>query len=130
MSVTCGGSVVFSEYFGFLHQYNWPPRYNWNIIESGVKLYNTNPYNYLELMNPTFLFTSIYRWYPHTNLYALNGVGNMLIKAFPITFWGLPANKSCKPLVIFTILKYVEKMCHHPNLENFCMEEYSFKLFN
>ena len=20
-----------------LHQYNWPPRYNWNIVESGVK---------------------------------------------------------------------------------------------
>jgi hypothetical protein len=22
---------------GFLHQYNWPPRYNWNIVASGVK---------------------------------------------------------------------------------------------
>jgi len=22
---------------GFLHQSNWPPRYNWNIVESGVK---------------------------------------------------------------------------------------------
>ena len=30
-------SVVFSGYTGFLHQYNWPPLYNWNIIESGVK---------------------------------------------------------------------------------------------
>jgi hypothetical protein len=26
--------VVFSEYSGFLH---WPPRYNWNIVECGVK---------------------------------------------------------------------------------------------
>ena len=25
------------EYSCFLHQYNWPPRYNWNIVESGVK---------------------------------------------------------------------------------------------
>jgi hypothetical protein len=30
-------SVVFSGYTGFLHQKNWPPWYNWNIAESGVK---------------------------------------------------------------------------------------------
>jgi hypothetical protein len=29
--------MVFSWYSGFLHQWNWPPRYNWNIVESGVK---------------------------------------------------------------------------------------------
>jgi hypothetical protein len=29
-SVTCGRSVVFSWYFGFLQQY-WPSWYNWNI---------------------------------------------------------------------------------------------------
>jgi hypothetical protein len=29
--------VVFSGYSGFLHQQNWMPRYNWNIVESGVK---------------------------------------------------------------------------------------------
>ena len=27
----------------FLHQKNWPPRYNWNIVESGVKHHNPNP---------------------------------------------------------------------------------------
>ena len=26
---------------GFLHQYNWPPRYNWNIVESGAKQHNS-----------------------------------------------------------------------------------------
>ena len=26
---------------GFLHQKNWPPRYNWNIVESGVKQHQT-----------------------------------------------------------------------------------------
>ena len=26
----------------FLHQSNWPPRYNWNIVESGVKHHKTN----------------------------------------------------------------------------------------
>ena len=29
--------VVFSGYSGYLHQWNWLPRYNWNIVESGVK---------------------------------------------------------------------------------------------
>jgi hypothetical protein len=37
MSVTCDRSVVFSRYSGFLHQENWSPWYNWNIVESGVK---------------------------------------------------------------------------------------------
>ena len=37
VSVTWGRSVVFYVYSGFPHQYNWPPRYSWNIIESGVK---------------------------------------------------------------------------------------------
>ena len=35
-SVTCDRLVVFSRSSGFLHQLNWPPRYNWNIVESGV----------------------------------------------------------------------------------------------
>jgi hypothetical protein len=30
--------VTFSEYSGFLHQYNW------NIVESGIKHHNPNPY--------------------------------------------------------------------------------------
>ena len=42
MSVNCGSSMVFSGYFHFPHQ-NWPPRYNWNIVESGVKHHNPNP---------------------------------------------------------------------------------------
>ena len=27
---------VFFGYSGFLQQYNWPPRYSWNIVESGA----------------------------------------------------------------------------------------------
>ena len=34
LSVTWDRLVVF---FGFLHQLNWPPQYNWNIVESGIK---------------------------------------------------------------------------------------------
>jgi hypothetical protein len=41
--VTCNRWVVFSGYSRFLHQLNWPPRYNWNIVESGVKHQNPNP---------------------------------------------------------------------------------------
>ena len=32
----------FLGYSGVLHTYNWPPRYNWNIFESGVKHNNHN----------------------------------------------------------------------------------------
>jgi hypothetical protein len=28
---------------GFIHQYNWPPRYYWNVVEKGVKHHNPNP---------------------------------------------------------------------------------------
>ena len=37
MSVTCSRSVVLSGYSSFLTQWNWLPRYNWNIVESGIK---------------------------------------------------------------------------------------------
>ena len=40
LSVTCDRSVDFSKCSDFLLQYNWPPRYNWNIVESGVKHHN------------------------------------------------------------------------------------------
>jgi len=40
--VICGRSVVFSGYSGFHHQWNWPQRYNWSIVESGGKHHNTN----------------------------------------------------------------------------------------
>ena len=36
-------SVHFSGYSGFLHQYHWMPRYNWKIVQSGVKHHNLNP---------------------------------------------------------------------------------------
>jgi hypothetical protein len=29
-------------YSGFLHQQNWLPQYNWNIVESGIKHHNPN----------------------------------------------------------------------------------------
>jgi len=43
LSVTSDRSVVFFRSSGFLQQYNWPLRYNWNIVESGTKHHNSNP---------------------------------------------------------------------------------------
>ena len=43
LSMICGRSEVFLGTIGFLHQKNWPPRYNWNIIESDVKHHNHSP---------------------------------------------------------------------------------------
>jgi hypothetical protein len=31
------GGLLSPGYSWVLHQYNWPPRYNWNIVDSGVK---------------------------------------------------------------------------------------------
>ena len=38
---------VFSWYSDVLHQWNWPPRYSWTIVESGVKhnKHNLNHYS-------------------------------------------------------------------------------------
>ena len=35
-------SVVFFGYCSFLHQSYWPPRYNWNIVENGIKHHKPN----------------------------------------------------------------------------------------
>ena len=42
LSMTCDRSVVFTSSSSFLHQWNWPPRYNWNIVESGIEHHQTN----------------------------------------------------------------------------------------
>jgi len=42
LSVTCDRSVVFSGSTGFLYHLNWPPRYYWNVVESGVKHHRIN----------------------------------------------------------------------------------------
>jgi len=43
LSVTCDRSVVFYGYSRFPSPINWPPRYNWNIVERYVRHYNSNP---------------------------------------------------------------------------------------
>jgi hypothetical protein len=46
VSVTCDRLVVFSGSYGFLHQSNWPPRYNWNIVNMAL--------NTITLLYPTW----------------------------------------------------------------------------
>ena len=41
---------------GFIHQLNWPPRYNWNIVESGIK--HHKPTNRLFFILFVFLYFS------------------------------------------------------------------------
>ena len=43
LSVSYDRSVIFSGYYGFIHQYNRPARYNWNFVESGVKHHTPSP---------------------------------------------------------------------------------------
>ena len=43
VSVTCNRLLVFSGCSCFLHQENWPPRYSWNIAESGIKQHSLTP---------------------------------------------------------------------------------------
>ena len=42
LSVTGDRTMDFSKCSDFLLQYNWPPRYNWNIVDSGIKHHNPN----------------------------------------------------------------------------------------
>jgi hypothetical protein len=62
LSVTCDRSVFFSGSSDFLHQQNWPPRYDWNIVESGVKHHNPNPLrNVIRLCNFHIRCTMLHR---------------------------------------------------------------------
>ena len=57
LPVTCERSVDFSRYSGFLHQWNWLQRYNWNIVESGVKHYTPLPFFTWRLLIALLVFS-------------------------------------------------------------------------
>jgi hypothetical protein len=48
-NVSCESGPFF-RHSGFLHQQNWPPWYNWNIAESGIKHHNHTLTNILKLL--------------------------------------------------------------------------------
>ena len=60
LSVTCDRSVVLSGSSGFLHQYNWPLRYNWNIVESGVRHHKKNQRNATLLFGHEYININIF----------------------------------------------------------------------
>jgi hypothetical protein len=66
--------VVFSVSPGFLHQYNWLPRYNCNIVESGVKHHRRKKQT--KLRN-TDHFQHLYVRVCHNNLKGWNFVNFM-----------------------------------------------------
>ena len=39
--------LFFFWYYGFLHQPSWPLRYNWNVVESGIKRHKPKPKPYV-----------------------------------------------------------------------------------
>ena len=53
---TCGRLVVFSGDTSFFHQYNWPPRYSWNIVESGIPPWN-QPTKVINSHEPINIYT-------------------------------------------------------------------------
>ena len=59
LSVACDKSVVFSRYSGSLHQYNWTPRYNWNIVERGAKHHNPQ-FGFRSIIEVSFTLSIFY----------------------------------------------------------------------
>jgi len=86
LSVTCDRSVVFS---GFLHQYNWLPRYTSTIVESGIKHHkHTHTISIVMVtvnqMKP--IFTVFY--FDDLHIWKLTGLECFLCGSLPISyFW-------------------------------------------
>ena len=67
--MTCDSSVVFS---GFFDQWTLPPRYNWNIVDSGAKHHNPNPER---------LYEMIREWDNRaTDIFSVTGLESGLVK--------------------------------------------------
>ena len=52
---------------------NWPPRYNWNVVESGIKHHNSNLFSYT-FTRDAALFTDVYisRKYRYIPILSIN----------------------------------------------------------
>ena len=73
--------VLFSGYFSFLHQLNWPPRYNWNIVESGIKHHKPQPTKYNLVL---FFYLFWWEWISQSNI---------TLKAKPM-MWDINSSKT------------------------------------
>ena len=69
--VTCEKTVAFSGFSGFLHQWNCPPRYNWNIVESTLNTTNLNHplLTFIILYIPIYITLDTYFVYQFTEFY-------------------------------------------------------------
>jgi hypothetical protein len=93
--VTCDRSVDFSSFY---HQYNWPPRYNWNIVESGwtklrlkelsIQWNNSNEFKVMTLDCMFIYILYSFMWYFFwTNFSFLTLQVMDKLKYSPLTLW-------------------------------------------
>ena len=91
---TCDRSVDFSRYSNFLQQYNWLPRYSWNIVQRGVKhhkhdlllaFFTVQMYRHKKSNIDVF---GSFQLYEHKRLYiGIFTIGNCLLNLIPYLFY-------------------------------------------
>ena len=107
VSVTCGRSVVFSGYTGFLHQENWPPRYNWNIV--GVKHHKPPTTNTIS---------------PHLSWCNTNKIKN-LFSLYHAFLWSFVSPFILQLLILIKVA-YEPKLCYNINIGGISFNSYMF----
>ena len=101
LSVTSGRSVVFSG-FSPSTKKNWPPWYNWNIVESGVKHHKPTNQTYIMFVNSikiSYIFITT-----HITSYIIIMQFNCTVNAF---FY----NNVLMPFITCTSTKYTLNTC-------------------
>ena len=95
-----------SVYSGFLHQWNWPPQYSWNIVESGFEHHSPNPcishipnwvYNegWTYYLLEKYLTIIVLFWNMKENIFILtwNNLISKYLKQFFFISWKIPRCK-------------------------------------
>ena len=109
LSMTCSRSVVFSRYSGFLHQWNWLPRYRWNFVESGNEHHKPNQINLIKII----LWIHLHSW---ITIFVIQG-GKKICGCVNF-FW--------PPAIVSTYIKYmVTNICW---ILNYVVWYYSWNL--
>ena len=90
---------------GFLHQWNWPRQYNWNIIESGVKHHKPNqPKLYTNpIWNPLVLFRHL------TNIFLLRSTV-IICHLTDDAAWSLDYHEHLELVILSCVCKYVKEL--------------------
>jgi len=106
LSVTYDRSVVFSGYSSFF-QWNWPPRYSLNIVESGVKHHQPNPILWMYL--------------------CVRGIDFVFFYDFSVVFW------SCSIFYFSFYIYYIDRSKYiydygQKNISFLCFQKYGTKI--